>query len=48
MIFDKHPEMGNKRNRRFWAKGYYVSTVENITGEAIKKYISEQEKESKK
>ena len=48
MIFDKHPELGSKRDRTFWARGYYVSTVGNITEEAIKKYISEQEEEAKK
>ncbi len=48
MIFDKHPELGSKWDRTFWARGYYVSTVGNITEEAIKKYISEQKEESKK
>lgn len=24
MIHDRHPEMGNKWNREFWARGYYV------------------------
>lgn len=48
MIFDKHPELGSKWDRTFWARGYYVSTVGNITEESIKKYISEQEEESKK
>ncbi len=27
MIFDKHPEMGNKWDRSFWARRYYVSTI---------------------
>lgn len=35
-------------NRSFWARGYYVSTVGNITEEAIKRYIQEQQKEAKK
>ncbi|MEG0319933.1 MAG: IS200/IS605 family transposase [Niameybacter sp.] len=39
MIFDKHPEHGTKWDRKFWARGYYVCTVGNITEEAIKKYI---------
>lgn len=47
MIFDKHPEIGSKWDRSFWARGYYVSTVGNITEEAIKKYIQEQQEESK-
>ncbi|GGP10669.1 hypothetical protein GCM10011346_19720 [Oceanobacillus neutriphilus] len=43
MIFDKHPQFGSK-----WARGYYVSTVGNITEEAIKEYIQEQQEEDKK
>ena len=27
MIHDRHPDMGNKWNREFWARGYYVSTI---------------------
>ena len=48
MIFDKHPEMGQKTNRSFWARGYYVSTIGNVTEATIKKYIAEQEAESYK
>ena len=48
MIFDKHPEKGNKWDRTFWARGYYVATVGDITEEVIKQYIQEQEAESKK
>ena len=48
MIFDKHPELGSKFNKSFWARGYYVATVGNITEDAIKKYISEQSEESRK
>ena len=47
MIHDKHPEKGSKWNREFWARGYYVSTIGNVNEETIKKYISEQEEESK-
>ena len=47
MFFDKHPEMGSKFNRHFWARGYYVSTVGDITETAIRKYIVEQEMEDK-
>ena len=47
MIFDRHPELQNKWNKAFWARGYYVSTVGNVTEEAIKRYIQEQEEESK-
>ena len=48
MIFDKHPELGSKFNKSFWARGYYVATVGNITEDAIKKYIQEQSEESQK
>ena len=47
MIFDRHPELQNKWNKAFWTRGYYVSTVGNVTEEAIKRYIQEQEEESK-
>lgn len=42
MIFVKHPEIGNKWDRSFWARGYYVSSLGNITEDAIKRYIQEQ------
>ena len=48
MIFDKHPELGSKFNKSFWARGYYVATVGNITEDAIKKYIQEQSEESRR
>ena len=48
MIYDKHPELGSKWNKSFWARGYSVATVGNLTEEAIKKYIQEQSQESKK
>jgi putative transposase len=48
MIFDKYPEMGSKFNRSFWARGYYVATVGDITEEAIKNYIKEQEEKDRK
>lgn len=47
MIFDRYPELQNKWNKAFGARGYYVSTVGNVTEEAIKKYIQEQYNESK-
>lgn len=47
MIFDKHPEHGTKWDRKFWARGYYVCTVGNITEDAIKRYIQEQQEEAK-
>ena len=45
MIFDKHPEMGNKWNREFWARGYFVATIGYANEETIKKYIAEQQEE---
>ena len=48
MIFDKHPDMGSRWNRHFWARGYYVATVGNITEDAIKNYIKEQQEADRK
>lgn len=48
MIYDRHPELQNKWNKAFWARGYYVATIGNITEDAIKKYIQEQSEESRK
>ena len=43
MIFDKHANLKYKfGNRRFWAEGYYVSTV-GLDEATIAKYIREQE-----
>jgi len=43
MIFDLHPDKKDRWNKNFWARGYYVSTIGNLTEDAIKKYIKEQE-----
>ena len=48
MVFDRHPDMGGKFNRHFWARGYYVSTVGNLSEEAVRKYIIEQEEEDRR
>ena len=48
MVFDKHPEMGSKYNRHFWARGYYVTTVGEVSQEAVKRYITEQQEEDRK
>ena len=48
MIYDRHPNLRNKWSKAFWARGYYVATVGNLTEEAIKKYIAEQLEESRK
>ena len=34
--------------KAFWAKGYYVEIIGNITEEAVQKYIKVQVKESRK
>ena len=46
MIYDRHPELGNKFEREFWAREYYVSTVGNVNQETVRKYIQDQEQES--
>ena len=48
MIYDRHPKLQSKWNKAFWARGYYVETIDNITEEAVKKYIDEQAEESRK
>lgn len=43
MIFDRHASLKYKYgNRKFWAVGYYVSTV-GVNEKTIAKYIREQE-----
>ncbi len=42
-IFDIHPEYRNKWDQKFWATGYYVTTVGDVSEESVKKYIEEQE-----
>ena len=43
MIFDMHANLKYKYgNRKFWAEGYYVSTV-GLNESTIRKYIREQE-----
>ncbi|XMB68103.1 IS200/IS605 family transposase [Mycoplasmatota bacterium zrk1] len=45
MIFENHANLKYKYgSRKFWAKGYYVSTV-GLNKNTIKKYIREQETE---
>lgn len=48
MIYDRHPELKSKWNKSFWARGYYVATVGNITEDAIKKYIQEYSEEPRR
>lgn len=45
MIFDKHANLKYKYgNRKFGARGYYVSTV-GLNEQTVAKYIREQEKD---
>ena len=47
MIFDEHANLKYKYgNKRFWARGYYASTV-GLNKTTIKKYIREQDLEDK-
>ena len=48
MIHDMHPDLYGKWDKAFWARGYYVATIGNVTEAAIKKYIEEQSEESRK
>ena len=48
MIYDRHPELQSKWDKAFWARGYYVEIIGNITDEAVQKYIKEQAEESRK
>lgn len=48
MLYDRHPELQSKRDKAFWARGYYVETIGNITDKAVQKYIKEQAEESRK
>jgi putative transposase len=48
MIYDVYLDQGSKWSRAFWARGYYVVIVGNITEEAIKRYIQEQLEAAKK
>ena len=42
------PELQNKWDKAFRARGYYVETIGNITDEAVQKYIKEQAEESRR
>ena len=48
MLYDRHPELQSKWDKAFWARGYYVETIGNITDEAVQKYIKEQAEGSRK
>lgn len=48
MVYDRLPELQSKWDKAFWARGYYVETIGNLTDGAVQKYIKEQAKESRK
>ena len=48
MLYDRHPELQSKWDKAFWARGYYVETIGNITDVAVQKYINEQAEESRR
>ena len=48
MIYDRHSELQSKWDKAFWARGYYVETIGNVTEAAIKRYIEEQSEETRK
>ena len=48
MLYDRHPKLQSKWDKAFWARGYYVATVGNVTEDVVKKYIEEQSEESRK
>ena len=48
MLYDRHSELQSKWDKAFWARGYYVETVGNITDATVQKYIDEQAEESRK
>ena len=48
MLYDRHPELQSKGDKAFWARGYYVETIGNITDEAVQKYKKEQAEESRR
>lgn len=48
MLFDRHLGYRTKyRDRHFWARGYYDSTVGIVNEETVRKYIQEQEENDK-
>ena len=48
MLYARHSELQSKWDKAFWARGYYVETIGNITDEAVQKYIKEQAEESRR
>ena len=48
MLYDRHSELQSKWDKAFWARGYYVETIGNITDAAVQKYINEQAEKSRR
>ena len=48
MIHDKYPESVNGWSKAFWARGYYVATVGNITEDAVREIHSATKRRVKK
>ena len=48
MIYNRPPGLQSKWDKVFWARGYYVATVGNITEDVVKEYIQQQKEESKR
>ena len=47
-IFEKHLELSTRFDRTMWARGYYVTTIADVSEETIKRYVEEQYEESRK
>lgn len=48
MLYDRHPELQSKWDKAFWARGYYVETIGNITDAAVQKYIKSKPRNQEK
>lgn len=44
MIYDRHPELQSKWNKAFWARGYYVETIGNITKKLSRNTLTNKQK----
>ena len=47
MIYDRHLKLQSRWDKSFWARGYYVETIGNITDAAVERYIREQADKSR-
>ena len=47
MIYDRHPELQSRWDKSFWARGYCVETIGNITDAAVERYIRKQADKSR-